>query len=153
MSELLGQGYILSSIYIKMDVFVYVCVFMFQHNSGTPRAISTKLGTHIAICMCKNLMDVLYIYIYPKHHFPKGIWMIHVVEEIKLLLLLSNRMVMTSRLATIGQTYPRKHIRGYVRYLATWNIKQFTNVFVHELLLGYEMSILSLRVFRATDNK
>jgi hypothetical protein len=35
---------------------------------------------------------------------------IHVVEEIKLLLLLSNRMVMTSRLATVGQTYQRKHI-------------------------------------------
>jgi hypothetical protein len=36
--------------------------------------------------------------------------MIHIVEEIKLLLLLGNRMVMTSRLATIGQTYPHKHI-------------------------------------------
>jgi hypothetical protein len=36
--------------------------------------------------------------------------MIHIVEEIKLLLLLSNRMVMTSRLATVRQTYPRKHI-------------------------------------------
>jgi hypothetical protein len=37
---------------------------MFEHNSGTPGAISTKLGTHFAICMCKNLMYVLYIYIY-----------------------------------------------------------------------------------------
>jgi hypothetical protein len=36
--------------------------------------------------------------------------MIHIVEEIKLLLLLRNRMVMTSRLATVGQTYPRKYI-------------------------------------------
>jgi hypothetical protein len=35
-------------------------------------------------------------------------------------------MVMMSRLATVGQTYPRKHIRGNVRYLVTWNIKQFT---------------------------
>jgi hypothetical protein len=50
-------------------------------------------------------MCVLYIYIYPKHQFPKGIWMIHVVEEIKLLLLLGNRMVMTSRLATVGKRY------------------------------------------------
>jgi hypothetical protein len=66
-----------------------VCVCMFEHNSGTPGAISTKLGTHIAICMCKNVMYVLYIYLYPKHQFPKGIWMIH-VEEIKLLLLLGN---------------------------------------------------------------
>jgi hypothetical protein len=36
--------------------------------------------------------------------------MIHDVEEIKLLLLLGNRMVMTSRLATVGHMYPRKHI-------------------------------------------
>jgi hypothetical protein len=50
----------LSSIYIKMDVYVYV--YMFEHNSGTPGAISTKLGTHIAICMCKNLMYILYIF-------------------------------------------------------------------------------------------
>jgi hypothetical protein len=77
-----------------------VCVFMFEHNSGKPGAISTKLGTHIAICMCKNLMCVLYIYLSPKHQFPNGIWMIHVVEEIELLLLLGNRMVMTLRLAT-----------------------------------------------------
>jgi hypothetical protein len=101
---------------------------MFGHNSGTPGAISTKLGTHIAICMCKNLMYVLYIYICirflgdkyiyiyiyiylsPKHQFPKGIWMIHVVEEIKLLLLLGNSRVMMSRLATVAQSYPRKHI-------------------------------------------
>jgi hypothetical protein len=37
--------------------------------------------------------------------------MIHIVEEIKLLLLLGNRL---------------KHVRGKVRYLVTWNIKQFT---------------------------
>jgi hypothetical protein len=37
---------------------------MFEHNSGTPGAISTKLGTHIAICMCKNLMYIIYIHIY-----------------------------------------------------------------------------------------
>jgi hypothetical protein len=36
---------------------------MSGHNFGTPREISTKLGTHIAICMCKNLMYVIYIYI------------------------------------------------------------------------------------------
>jgi hypothetical protein len=85
-----------------------MCVF--EHNSGTPGATSTKPGIHIAMCMCKNLIYVLYIYLSLKHQFPKGIWMIHVVEEIKLLLLLSNRMLMTSRLATVGQTYPRKHI-------------------------------------------
>jgi hypothetical protein len=46
-------------------VYVYVCLF--EHNSGTPGAISAKLGTHIAICMCKNLMYI--IYISPKHQF------------------------------------------------------------------------------------
>jgi hypothetical protein len=45
-----------------MCVCMYVC--MSGPNSGTPEAISTKLGTHIAICMCKNLMYVIYIYIY-----------------------------------------------------------------------------------------
>jgi hypothetical protein len=43
-------------------VCVFVCVCMSWHNSGTPGAISTKLGTHIAICMCKNLMYVLYTF-------------------------------------------------------------------------------------------
>jgi hypothetical protein len=41
---------------------VCVCVCMSGFNSGTPGAISTKLGTHIAICMCKNLMYVLYTF-------------------------------------------------------------------------------------------
>jgi hypothetical protein len=36
--------------------------------------------------------------------------MIHIVEEIKLLMLPGNRVVMTSRLATVGQTYPHEHI-------------------------------------------
>jgi hypothetical protein len=49
-----------------------VCVCMFEHNSGMPRAISTKVGTHIAICMCKNLTYVLYIYLSPKPQFPHG---------------------------------------------------------------------------------
>jgi hypothetical protein len=41
---------------------VCVCVCMSGHNSGTSGAISTKLSTHIAICMCKNLMYALYIF-------------------------------------------------------------------------------------------
>jgi hypothetical protein len=45
---------------------VCVCVCMFEHNSGTSGAISAKLGTHIAICVCKNL---IYIYLSPKHQF------------------------------------------------------------------------------------
>jgi hypothetical protein len=53
---------------------VCVCVFvcMFRRNSGTPGAISTKLGTHMALCML-----YIYIYIYilsPKHHFRQGGW-------------------------------------------------------------------------------
>jgi hypothetical protein len=35
---------------------------MSEHNSGTPGVISTKHGTHIAICVCKNLMYFLYIF-------------------------------------------------------------------------------------------
>jgi hypothetical protein len=38
--------------------------------------------------------------------------MINIGEEIKLLLLLGNRL---------------KHIRGNVRYLVTWNMKEFTD--------------------------
>jgi hypothetical protein len=37
--------------------------------------------------------------------------MIHIVEEIKLLLLLGNGL---------------KYIRGNIRYLVTWNVKVFT---------------------------
>jgi hypothetical protein len=54
------------SIYTKMDVclclFASVCVCIFGHNSGTPGAISTKLGTYMAVCMCKNLMYILSTY-------------------------------------------------------------------------------------------
>jgi hypothetical protein len=35
---------------------------MFEHNSGTPGAISTKLGTHMAVYMYKNIMYILYIF-------------------------------------------------------------------------------------------
>jgi hypothetical protein len=48
-------------VYIYMCVCVCVCMCMSGHNSGTPGAISTKLGTNIA---CKKLLYFLYIYIY-----------------------------------------------------------------------------------------
>jgi hypothetical protein len=37
-------------------------VCMFELNSGTSGAISTKLGTHMAVCMYKNLMYILHIF-------------------------------------------------------------------------------------------
>jgi hypothetical protein len=47
---------------VRAFVRACVCACVFEHNSGKTGAISTKLGTHIAICMCKNLMYILYIY-------------------------------------------------------------------------------------------
>jgi hypothetical protein len=35
-----------------------------RHNSGTPGAISTKLGTHMSVCMYKIIMYFIYIYRY-----------------------------------------------------------------------------------------
>jgi hypothetical protein len=45
---------------------------MFQHNSGMAGAISTNLGTHMTICMYKNLIYTLYMDISPKHQSPRG---------------------------------------------------------------------------------
>jgi hypothetical protein len=33
---------------------------MFGHNSGTPGAISTKVGIHVTVCMYKNRMYILF---------------------------------------------------------------------------------------------
>jgi hypothetical protein len=50
-----------------MCVCVCVCVVcMSQYNFGTPAAISTKLGTHMTICMYENLV-LYYISIYIKN--------------------------------------------------------------------------------------
>jgi hypothetical protein len=51
---------------------MYVC--MFEHNSGTSGTNLTKLGTHMAVCMYKNFMYILYIDLSPKHHFPREGW-------------------------------------------------------------------------------
>jgi hypothetical protein len=99
-----------------VNTLLYVCVIYIPgHNSGTPRAISTKLGTHIAVCMlyifpgitlerlerfrpnlvhtllyiCVKILCIYFIYIYiyiPQGGWcgRQGIWMIHIVEEIKL---------------------------------------------------------------------
>jgi hypothetical protein len=58
--------------------------------------------------------------------------MIH-VEEIKLLLLLSNRLFMTSRLTVVGQAYPGKHIRNNARCLVTKKVKWFTLGYVSKV--------------------
>jgi hypothetical protein len=47
--------------------------------------------------------------------------MIHIAAEIKLLMLSSNRLFMTSRLATVGRACPRKLIRESTSCLVTWN--------------------------------
>jgi hypothetical protein len=46
--------------------------------------------------------------------------MIHIVEEIKLLLLIGNRL---------------NHIRDNVSYLVTWNVKEFTVGYSTEIWL------------------
>jgi hypothetical protein len=89
-------------------MFVYICVCPGITLERLERFQPNLV--HILLYTCVIILCMFYIYLSPKHQFPKGVWMIHIVEEIKLLLLLGNRMVMTSRLATIGQTYPRKHI-------------------------------------------
>jgi hypothetical protein len=50
--------------------------------------------------------------------------MIHIVEEIKLLVLLGNRL---------------KHIRGNIHYLVTWNIKVFTVGYFLERHIEHEL--------------
>jgi hypothetical protein len=54
----------LKYLYIKMYVCMYVCACMFHHNSGTPGVISIKLGTHMTICIYKNLINTSILYIY-----------------------------------------------------------------------------------------
>jgi hypothetical protein len=51
--------------------------------------------------------------------------MIHILE-IKLLMLPSDRLLVTSRMATVGRAYPLKHIRGNPRYLVMWNMWRFS---------------------------
>jgi hypothetical protein len=51
---------------------------------------------------------------------------VRIVEMIKFLMLPSNRLLMTSRLATVGRACRRKHIRGNTRYFVTWNTWRFS---------------------------
>jgi hypothetical protein len=43
-----------------MFVYMCVCVCVSGHDSGTPGAISTKLGAHITICV--RILCMFYIY-------------------------------------------------------------------------------------------
>jgi cytochrome b561 len=91
------------SLSIKMDVCVYVCVCPDITLERLERFRRNLV--HILLYVC-------FIYIPQGGSCGRqGIWMIYIVEEIKLLLLLGNRL---------------KHIRGNVSYLVTWNVKEFT---------------------------
>jgi hypothetical protein len=86
-----------------------MCVCVFVCSSITLERLERFQPNlvHILIYVYVRTLCMFYIYIY----IPQGgccgrpgIWMIRIVEEIKLLLLLGNRL---------------KHIRGNVRYLVT----------------------------------
>jgi hypothetical protein len=64
---------------------------------------------HILLYVCVRILCMFYIIPQGGWYGRQGIWII--IEEIKLLLLLGNRL---------------KHIRGNVSYLVTWNVKEFT---------------------------
>jgi hypothetical protein len=67
--------YIYIHVYKDVCVCVCVCVCLFQHNSGTPEAISTKFGTHMTICMYINVMYILiHLYIYKIEFIPFPVW-------------------------------------------------------------------------------
>jgi hypothetical protein len=66
---------------------------------------------HTLLYVCVRILYMFYIYSEGGWCGRHGLWMIHIIEEIKLLLLLGNRL---------------KHIRGNVSYLMTWNVKEFT---------------------------
>jgi hypothetical protein len=100
--------YVYIYIYICVCVCVCVCpgITLERLEQFQPNLVHRLLYVYLRIlCM-------YYIYI-PQGGWcgRQGIGMIHIVEEIKLLLLLGNRL---------------KHIRGNVSYLVTWNVKEFT---------------------------
>jgi hypothetical protein len=92
-----------------MDVCVYMCVCVCP---GITLERLERFQPNLVYALpyvCVRILCMFYIYSAGKM-VRQRIRMIHIVEEINLLLLLGNRMVMTSRLATVGQTYPRKDI-------------------------------------------
>jgi hypothetical protein len=62
--------------------------------------------------------------------------MIHIAEEIKWLMLPSNLLLMTSRLATVGRACPRKHMRGSANCLFfIYNLNQQSEFTFYKLIL------------------
>jgi hypothetical protein len=93
-----------------MDVCVYMCVCPSITLERLERFQPNLV--HILLYVCVRILCMFYIYITQGGWCGRqGIWMIHIVEEMKLLLLLGNRL---------------RHICGNVRYLVTWNVKEFT---------------------------
>jgi hypothetical protein len=90
---------------------MFVCVFVCSGITLERLERSRPNLVHIWLYVCVRILCMFYIYSQGGWCGRQGIWMIHIVEEIKLLLLLDNRL---------------KHIRGNVSYLVTWNVKEFT---------------------------
>jgi hypothetical protein len=67
----------------------------------------------------------------------REICMIHVPEEIKLLKLPS--LLMTSRMAIVGRTCPRKQIRGSASCIVTWNTWRFSMGYYSVLVWDYTL--------------
>jgi hypothetical protein len=91
--------------FVCVCVCVCVCpgITLERLERFQPNLVHTLLYVCVRICVC-------FIYIQRRGWYGRqGIRMIHIVEEIKLLLLPGNQ-----------------HIRGNVSYLVTWNVKEFT---------------------------
>jgi hypothetical protein len=90
---------------------MFVCVCVSGHITLERLEQFQPNLAHTLIYVCIRIFCVFYIYSAGRMVCRQGIWMIHIVEEIKLLLLPGNRL---------------KHIRGNVCYLLTWNVRVFT---------------------------
>jgi hypothetical protein len=97
-------------------MFVCVCVYVCPGITLECLERFQPNLVHILLYVCVRILCI-----------PQGgwcgrqeIWMIHIVDEIKLLLLLGKRL---------------KHIRGNISYPVTWNVKEFTVGYLTEQLV------------------
>jgi hypothetical protein len=93
----------------EMDVCVCACVYPGITVERLERFQPNLVHTLLYVCI--RILCMFYIYSAGRMCGRQGIWMIHIVEEIKLLLLPGIRL---------------KHIRGNISYLVTWNVRVFT---------------------------